>query len=136
MKVGTCQFSGLKIHPGRGTTYVRGDSKSFVFVSRKTRRAFLARRNPRKIRWTAIYRRLNKKGIVEDSSRRRSKRNTKVQRAVGSMTLEEIMAKKSQSASVRSAARDAAIRAAKEKKGSKKAGGAGAGPKVREPKRR
>ena len=79
------------------------------------------KRNPRKIRWTAIYRRLHKKGQVDESSRRRTKRRTKIQRDIGTMKLDEIKQKRSQTPQVRAAARDAALREIKERKAKAKA---------------
>jgi large subunit ribosomal protein L24e len=84
------------------------------------------KRNPRKIRWTAIYRRLHKKGQVDVVSRRRNKRAAKTTRGVGTMSLEQIEQKRSQTSAVRQSQRDAALREIKERKskGGKGTGGA------------
>lgn len=77
-------FSATKIYPGKvcplpqspitsptdiplkqGKLYVRGDSKIFRFQNGKTESLFLQRKNPRRIAWTMLYRRMHKKGISE-----------------------------------------------------------------------
>ncbi|KAF5092113.1 hypothetical protein D0Z00_004723, partial [Geotrichum galactomycetum] len=40
MKIEIDSFSGNKIYPGRGTLFVRGDSKIFRFYSSKTASLF------------------------------------------------------------------------------------------------
>jgi ribosomal protein L24E len=49
----------------QGKLYVRGDSKIFRFQNGKTESLFLQRKNPRRIAWTMLYRRMHKKGISE-----------------------------------------------------------------------
>ena len=49
----------------QGKLYVRGDSKVFRFQNGKTESLFLQRKNPRRIAWTMLYRRMHKKGISE-----------------------------------------------------------------------
>ena len=51
VKTELCSFSGLRIYPGHGIMYVRGDQKSFKFVSRKAKSLFTQRINPRKGRF-------------------------------------------------------------------------------------
>uniref|UniRef100_A0A3Q0T420 Large ribosomal subunit protein eL24 n=1 Tax=Amphilophus citrinellus TaxID=61819 RepID=A0A3Q0T420_AMPCI len=57
-----CSFSGYKIYPGHGRRYARIDGKVFQFLNAKCESAFLAKRNPRQINWTVLYRRKHKKG--------------------------------------------------------------------------
>ena len=68
------------------------------------------RRNPRKVSWTVVYRRKHKKGKVEMSTKKRTRRTTKFQRAIQGATLENIMAKRNQKPEVRKAQREQAIR--------------------------
>jgi large subunit ribosomal protein L24e len=56
----TDNFSNIQ-----GKLYVRGDSKIFRFQNGKTESLFLQRKNPRRIAWTTLYRRMHKKGISE-----------------------------------------------------------------------
>ncbi|ORY34771.1 putative 60S ribosomal protein L24 [Naematelia encephala] len=136
MRVDRCDFSGYKVYPSRGKTYVRGDSKTFRFLSSKNESLFLQRKNPRKIAWTQVYRRMHKKGITEEVAKKRSRKNVKVARGIVGADLASILAKRTAKPEVRAAARQAAITKAKTerrdkeaKKATKPQGGV-AGPKV------
>ena len=65
-------------------------------------------------RW--FCRRKHKKGLEEETAKKRNKRTTKFQRAVVGATLQDIMAKRNQKPEVRKAQREQAVRAAKESK--------------------
>jgi len=58
MKIDLCCFSGFKIYPGPSRTLVKGDGKSYKFLSPRTHKAHLLERNPRNICWTVLCRRL------------------------------------------------------------------------------
>ena len=116
MKTLICTFSGFKIHPGHGIRFVRLDSKVCDFINNKSQQFFKTKKNPRNVHWTLIYRKINKKGIVEEEKRRKTRRTTKMQRAVVGASLEAIRAKRTQGADVRQAQRDAALRQIKERK--------------------
>ncbi|KAL1406455.1 60S ribosomal protein L24 [Vanrija albida] len=116
MRIERCDFSGAKVYPSRGKTYVRGDSKTFRFIGSKAESLFLQRKNPRKIAWTQVYRRMHKKGITEEVAKKRSRKNVKVQRGVVGADLASILAKRTAKPEVRAAARAAAITKAKAQK--------------------
>ncbi|KAI9674593.1 MAG: 60S ribosomal protein L24 [Trizodia sp. TS-e1964] len=109
-------FSGNKIYPGKGKLYVRGDSKIFRFANGKTESLFLQRKNPRRIAWTVLFRRMHKKGISEEVAKKRSRRTVKHQRAIVGASLDVIKERRSQRPEARAAARQAAIKEGKEKK--------------------
>merc|ERR1712087_769682 len=92
------------------------DGKSYKFLSSRTHKAHLLKRNPREVTWTVLYRRKHKKGQEEDVSKKRNKRTQKFQRAVVGATLADIMAKRNQKPEVRKAQREQAVRAAKDAK--------------------
>ncbi|KAI8068250.1 ribosomal protein L24e-domain-containing protein [Gongronella butleri] len=115
MKLEICSFSGFKIYPAKGKTY------TFRFINGKAESYFLQRLNPRKIRWTTIYRRLNKKGITEEVAKKRSRKNVKHERAIAGTSWEAIRAKRNQKPDARAAARQAAIAKSKAAKAAKKA---------------
>jgi large subunit ribosomal protein L24e len=106
MKVEIDSFSGNKIYPGRGTLFVRGDSKIFRFQSSKTASLFHQRKNPRRVSWTVLYRRHHKKGISEESTKRRSRKTVKHQRAIVGASIELIKERRSLKPADRKAARD------------------------------
>merc|ERR1719300_2085897 len=80
----------------------------------------MLKRNPRKVTWTVLYRRKHRKGVEEETSKKRTKRTHKFQRAIVGASLNEILAKRNQKPELRKAQRDEAIRAAKEVKKTKK----------------
>lgn len=53
--------------------------QTFRFLNAKSESLFLQRKNPRKIAWTQVYRRMHKKGITEEVAKKRSRKNIKVQ---------------------------------------------------------
>ncbi|OXV10398.1 hypothetical protein Egran_01840 [Elaphomyces granulatus] len=109
-------FSGQKIYPGKGKLYVRGDSKIFRFQNGKSESLFLQRKNPRRIAWTTLYRRQHRKGISEEVAKKRTRRVVKSQRAVVGVSLDVIKERRSMRPEARAAARQQAIKDAKEKK--------------------
>uniref|UniRef100_A0A3B4Y7X4 Large ribosomal subunit protein eL24 n=1 Tax=Seriola lalandi dorsalis TaxID=1841481 RepID=A0A3B4Y7X4_SERLL len=109
-RVELCSFSGYKIYPGHGRRYARIDGKVFQFLNAKCESAFLAKRNPRQINWTVLYRRKHKKGQSEEVTKKRTRRAVKFQRAITGASLAEIMAKRNQKPEVRKAQREQAIR--------------------------
>jgi len=122
VKTETCSFSGLRIYPGHGIFFCRGDSKGFKFISRKVKSLFTQRLNPRKLAWTQLYRRMHKKGTLEDQSKKKTRKvNKATTKAVTGMTLEQIRAKRTQKPEVRAAAREAALREVKERAKAKQA---------------
>ena len=60
----------------------------FRFLSGRTHKAHLLKRNPREVTWTVLYRRKHKKGQEEETSKKRNKRTQKFQRAVVGATLQ------------------------------------------------
>lgn len=68
------------------------------------------KRNPRKVTWTVLYRRKHKKGIEEETTRKRTRRTQKFQRAIVGASLNEILAKRNMKPEVRKAQREQAIK--------------------------
>ncbi|KAH9006482.1 60S ribosomal protein L24, partial [Lactarius hatsudake] len=114
-------FTGYKIYPSKGRLFVRGDSKIFRFGASKNESLFLQRKNPRKIAWTVLYRRMHKKGITEEVAKKRSRKTVKHQRGIVGADLAAISAKRNQSTQVRTQQRLAAISKAKAEKKEKEA---------------
>merc|ERR1711991_909022 len=75
--MGLCSFSSYKIHAGHGRRLVRVDGKTFYFLGSKVESLFLQRKNPRKIAWTVLYRRKHRKGLSEETTKRRTRRTQK-----------------------------------------------------------
>ncbi|KAH9050196.1 60S ribosomal protein L24 [Lactarius hengduanensis] len=121
MKLEIDSFTGYKIYPSKGRLFVRGDSKIFRFGASKNESLFLQRKNPRKIAWTVLYRRMHKKGITEEVAKKRSRKTVKHQRGIVGADLAAISAKRNQSTQVRTQQRLAAISQAKAEKKEKEA---------------
>jgi len=140
MKVEIDSFSGYRIYPSKGKLFVRADSKVFRFASSKNASLFRQRKNPRKIAWTQVYRRMHKKGITEEVARKRSRKTVKHQRGIVGADIAAIAAKRNQTTQIREQQRIAAITKAKAEKKEKEnrkdkptkapRQGAAAGPKV------
>ncbi|TFK50333.1 putative ribosomal protein L24.e.A, cytosolic [Heliocybe sulcata] len=130
MKVEIDSFSGFRIYPSKGKLFVRGDSKIFRFATSKNESLFLQRKNPRKIAWTQVYRRMHKKGITEEVAKKRSRRTVKHQRGIVGADLASIMARRNQTAQARNEARQAAIAKAKTEKREKEEKKATSKPKA------
>merc|ERR1711939_388507 len=114
MKVEIDSFSQYKIYPGKGKLFVARDSRVYRFVNRKEESLFHHKKNPRKIAWTPVARRHARKGISEETAKKRSRRTVKAQR--------------NQKPEVRNAARAAAVKDGKDKKKADRDAKAKAGP--------
>merc|ERR1712053_7955 len=117
MRTEICQFSGLKIFPGHGKIYVRADGKKVHLINGKSETLFKNKKNPRKVTWTILYRRKNKKGtMTEIDAKKRKRRVVEQSRGAGSLSWAEVQAKKAQRPEIRKAQKEAAIEKAKAKK--------------------
>ncbi|KAI9005045.1 ribosomal protein L24e-domain-containing protein [Hyaloraphidium curvatum] len=116
MKLELCNFSGYKIYPGKGRTFVRGDSRTFRFINGKNESYFLQKLKPSKLNWTVKYRTLHKKGAAEEVLKKRRTKTVKTARDIVGASLEAIKAKRNQKPEQRALERQKAVAAAKEKK--------------------
>merc|ERR1711988_879704 len=122
IKTETCSYSGFKIWPGRGKSYVRQDQKMFRFVRGKDDACHLMKRRNLTTKWTVHYRRINKKGIsAEEAAKRRSKKkSTAVRRDISGLPMELLQKAKAARPKTNSTAKDAALKELKGRKGAKK----------------
>merc|ERR1711907_314353 len=109
IKTDPCAFSEMKIYPGRGTKFASKDGKTHLFISSKTRSLFHQRIKPVKLTWTQASRRFNKKTKIVEVQKKRTKRTTRVQKAVVGMTLDDIKRKRNET----DEAKDAQLEATK-----------------------
>merc|ERR1712193_101448 len=121
VKTEICNYSGFRIYPGHGKKFVRSDQKLFTFITAKTARCFLMKRRNLTTKWTVQYRRINKKGSVEQAEKKRRAKKTmaKTREIVG---ITEAMQKKRREpqAPKGDKQRDAALKELKSRKGAKK----------------
>lgn len=113
---------------------VRRDGRPVWLGTSKAFSLTIQRKKAAKLVWTQAWRRLHKKGLAETSSKKRTRRAGKVQRAVVGASLEDIKKKVAQKQEIRSASQ-AALKELKDKKVAEakkakdKKGGKAAAPK-------
>merc|ERR1739845_83877 len=131
--MGLCAYTEYRIYPGRGQKFVAKDAKVSFFISAKLDSLFHQRIKPVKLRWTQAWRRMNKKGKVDEQAKKRTRKVQKFQKAIVGMTLDDIKKKKAQKPELRQAAADAAAKGVPKKQAQAQAklpkGAGGAGPK-------
>ena len=90
IKTDPCSFSEYRIYPGKGRKFAAKDGKVYYFISTKVASLFHQRKKAVKLTWTQAWRRFNKKIKVDEISKRRTKKTTRVQKAIVGLSLEEI----------------------------------------------
>merc|ERR1712094_29666 len=94
VKTELCNYSGFRIYPGHGKKFVCSDQKMFTFINAKTERCFKMKRRNLTTKWTVQYRRINKKGTLEEAEKkRRAKKSVIRTREIVGLTA-ELMEKK------------------------------------------
>lgn len=101
IKTDPCVFTEYKIYPGRGSKYCARDGKVHFFFGSKARTLYHQKIKPVKLTWTQASRRFNKKTKLNELQKKRTRRTTRVQKAVVGMSLDEIKRKRSEDAKVR-----------------------------------
>merc|ERR1712144_60221 len=95
VKTDLCNYSGFRIYPGHGKKFVRSDQKMFTFITAKSEACFKMKRRNLTTKWTVQYRRINKKGTLEENEKkRRSKKAVVKQREIIGLSKETIEKKK------------------------------------------
>jgi len=120
-----CALSEYRIYPGNGKLFIRRDGKPMFFGSSKAYSLTMQRKKPAKLVWTQAWRRLNKKGITETLTKKRTRRANKVARAVVGISLEDIRKRAAQKPEFRTAQRAAALKEVKARKTAPAAAGKG-----------
>ena len=95
-KTERCAFTEFRIVPGRGTRYAGRDGRIVHLIGSKARSLFHQKIKPVKLTWTTAWRQFNKKVKVDDCTKRRARKTTKVQKAVVGMSLDEIKRRKAE----------------------------------------
>jgi large subunit ribosomal protein L24e len=90
IKTEPCSFTEYRIYPGRGRKFAAKDGKVYYFITTKAASLFHQRKKAVKLTWTQAWRRFNKKTKVDEITRRRTRKTTRVQKAIVGMSLDEI----------------------------------------------
>merc|ERR1711988_1446124 len=122
VKTETCNYSGFRIYPGHGKRYVRSDQKMFTFITGKTAACQLMKRRNLTTKWTVQYRRINKKGALQEEKKTRRKAKTVVRtREIVGLSTEMLEKKRAaRPAAKDTKQRDAVMKELKSRKGAKK----------------
>merc|ERR1711899_100314 len=115
-KTEKCSYTEYKIVPGRGSRFISKDGRTHYFISTKARSLFHQKIKPVKLTWTLAWRAYNKKIKVDDIQKKRSRKTTRIQKAVVGMSIEEIRRRKAESREDRDKANVAAEQTIKERK--------------------
>merc|ERR1711953_651267 len=115
-KTEKCSYTEYKIVPGRGSRFISKDGRTHYFISTKARSLFHQKIKPVKLTWTLAWRAYNKKIKVDDIQKKRSRKTTRIQKAVVGMSIEEIRRKKAESREDRDKANESASKEIKDRK--------------------
>merc|ERR1711971_1299326 len=115
-KTQKCSYTDYKIVPGRGSRFISKDGRTHYFISTKARSLFHQKIKPVKLTWTLAWRAYNKKIKVDEMQKKRTRKTTRIQKAVVGMSIEEIRRKKAESREDRDKANVAAEATIKDRK--------------------
>merc|ERR1712241_952559 len=115
-KTQKCSYTEYKIVPGRGSRFASKDGRIHYFISTKARSLFHQKIKPVKLTWTMAWRAYNKKIKVDELQKKRTRKTTRIQRAVVGMSIEEIRRRKAESREDRDKANASAEATIKDRK--------------------
>ena len=91
VKTEVCNFSELKIYPGKGIRLITKDGKLINLINRKSKQLYVNKTKGQVIRWTVIWRRVNKKMKTETGTKRRRKKAKQVVKGIKGLSQDEIL---------------------------------------------
>merc|ERR1712083_714258 len=115
-KTEKCSYTEYKIVPGRGSRFISKDGRTHYFISTKARSLFHQKIKPVKLTWNMAWRAHNKKIKVDEMQKKRTRKTTRIQKAVVGMSIEEIRRKKAESREDRDKANASAEATIKDRK--------------------
>ena len=115
IKTDPCSFTEYRIYPGRGRKFAAKDGKVYYFISTKAASLFHQRKKAVKLTWTQAWRRFNKKIKVDEISKRRTRKTTRVQKAIVGMSLDEIKRRRAEKPEEREKKMEAAKKEVKDR---------------------
>ena len=115
VKTEPCEYTEYRIYPGKGRKLITRDGKTHFFITKKVRALFVRKTKAVKLTWSQAWRRFNKKIKVDESLKRRTKKTTRVQKAVVGISLEEIKRRRAEKPETRDAALEATKKEVKDR---------------------
>ena len=115
-KTEKCSWSDLNVYPGKGKKFVSKDGKTFFFLNKKVAHHWHNKTKPVKLTWTTAWRRFNKKDQAQTKDKKKTKKTTRVQKAIVGMNLDEIKRRKDTKSDFRSKLREEARKEVQDKK--------------------
>ena len=115
IKTEPCSFTEYRIYPGKGKKLAARDGKIYYFISTKANSLFRQRKKAVKLTWTQAWRRFNKKIKQDDIQKRRTRKTTRVQKAIVGMSLDEIKRRRAEKPEEREKKMDAAKKEVKDR---------------------
>ena len=109
-----CGFTEYKIYPGRGIKFITRDCKAYYFVNRKSFNFFKNETKAIKLNWTLAWRKHFNKGRAETRSKRKARKQARIQRDIEGLSLDKITEYKKPE--IQSKLREDAIKEMKERK--------------------
>merc|ERR1712190_278563 len=106
VKTELCPYTEYRIYPGHGQKFIARDGKTHLFINAKVTSLFMGKIKPVKLRWTQAWRRMNKKGKVDETGKKRTRKVQKFQKAIVGMSLDDIKKKKAMKPELRQAAKE------------------------------
>lgn len=116
VKTEVCNFSELKIYPGKGIRMITKDGKLVNFVNRKAKSFYVRKTKGQVIRWTVIWRRVNKKMKTETGTKKRRKKAKQIVKGIHGLDQDEILRRQKMTPEDVTAEREKIEREIKEKK--------------------
>lgn len=116
VKTELCNFSELKIYPGKGLRIITRDGKLIILSSKKAKAFFLRKTKGQVIRWTVIWRRINKKMKTDTTAKRRRKKAKQIVKGISGLDKEEVRRKMERTNEDVVAQREKFVREMKERK--------------------
>ena len=116
VKTEVCNFSENKIYPGKGIRIITRDGKLAILSTKKSRAFYKRKTKGQVIRWTVIWRRINKKMKTDHTLKRKKRKARRIVKGIVGMDREDIRRRKEETPEEREAQREKAIREIKEKR--------------------
>ena len=85
-----CNFSKNKIYPGKGIRIITRDGKLIILSSKKSKAFFKRKTKPQKIRWTIVWRKMNKKMAISKKTKKRKRKAGKIIKGIQGLDKDEI----------------------------------------------